>query len=42
MRAFNKLVIANFKQFVRDRTALFFTFAFPRLFMRIFVLAFSG
>lgn len=42
MRAFNKLIIANFKQFVRDRTALFFTFAFPLLFMVIFGLAFSG
>jgi ABC-2 type transport system permease protein len=42
MRAFNKLIIANFKQFIRDRTALFFTFAFPLLFMVIFGLAFSG
>jgi ABC-2 type transport system permease protein len=42
MRAFNKLITANFKQFIRDRTALFFTFAFPLLFMVIFGLAFSG
>ena len=42
MRAFNKLFIAAFKQFFRDRTALFFTFAFPLLFMLIFGLAFSG
>ncbi len=42
MRAFNKLLIASFKQFFRDRTALFFTFAFPLLFMIIFGLVFSG
>jgi ABC-2 type transport system permease protein len=42
MKAFNKLLLAAFKQFFRDRTALFFTFAFPLLFMLIFGLAFSG
>ena len=42
MRAFQKLVVANFKQFFRDRTALFFTFAFPLLFMVIFGFVFSG
>lgn len=42
MKPFNKLVIASFKQFFRDRTALFFTFAFPLLFMIIFGLVFSG
>ena len=42
MRAFNKLVIANFKLFFRDRTALFFTFAFPLLFMVIFGFVFSS
>jgi len=42
MKAFNKLLIASFKQFFRDRTALFFTFAFPLLFMLIFGLVFSG
>lgn len=42
MRAFNKLLVANFKQFVRDKTALFFTFAFPVLFMFIFGFVFSG
>jgi len=42
MKAFNKLLVANFKQFVRDRTALFFTFAFPVLFMLIFGFVFSG
>jgi ABC-2 type transport system permease protein len=42
MRAFYKLLIASFKQFFRDRTALFFTFAFPLLFMLIFGLVFSN
>ena len=42
MKAFNRLLVANFKQFVRDRTALFFTFAFPVLFMLIFGFVFSG
>ena len=42
MKPFSKLVIASFKQFFRDRTALFFTFAFPLLFMIIFGLVFSG
>lgn len=42
MKAFNRLLMANFKQFVRDRTALFFTFAFPVLFMLIFGFVFSG
>jgi len=42
MRGFYKLLIASFKQFFRDKTALFFTFAFPLLFMLIFGLVFSG
>ena len=42
MKAFGRLLVANFKQFVRDRTALFFTFAFPVLFMFIFGFVFSG
>lgn len=42
MRAFYKLLVADFKQFFRDRTALFFTFAFPLLFMLIFGFVFSG
>jgi ABC-2 type transport system permease protein len=42
MRAFYKLLIADFKLFFRDRTALFFTFAFPVIFMIIFGLVFSG
>lgn len=42
MKAFYRLLVADFKQFVRDRTALFFTFAFPVLFMFIFGFVFSG
>ena len=42
MKAFNKLLVAAFRQFYRDKTALFFTFAFPLLFMLVFGLAFSG
>jgi ABC-2 type transport system permease protein len=42
MRGFYKLLGANFKIFLRDRTALFFTFAFPLLFMIIFGFVFSG
>ena len=42
MRAFLKLLIADLKQFLRDRTALFFTFAFPILFIFVFGLVFSG
>jgi len=41
MKAFNKLLAADFKQFFRDRTAVFFTFAFPILIMVIFGLVFS-
>ena len=42
MRAFRKLLVADFRQFYRDKTAMFFTFAFPILFMVIFGLVFSG
>ncbi len=42
MKAFLRLIVADFRQFVRDRTALFFTIAFPILFMVIFGLVFSG
>ena len=42
MRAFGKLLVANFKQFFRDRTAVFFTFAFPILFIFVFGVVFSG
>jgi len=42
MNGFYKLLTANYKIFLRDRTALFFTFAFPLLFMIIFGFVFSG
>ena len=42
MKSFNKLLVADFKQFFRDKTAVFFTFAFPILIMVIFGLVFSG
>lgn len=42
MKPFYKLTLASFKQFFRDKTALFFTFAFPLLFMLIFGLVFSN
>ena len=42
MKAFSKLVVANFKQFFRDKTAVFFTFAFPLIFIGIFGLVFGG
>jgi len=42
MKAFRRLLVADFKQFFRDRTAVFFTFAFPIFFMLIFGLVFSG
>lgn len=42
MRPFYKLLVANFRQFFRDKTTMFFTFAFPVLFMLIFGLVFSG
>jgi len=42
MRAFYKLLVSDFKQFFRDKTALFFTFAFPIFFIFIFGWVFSG
>lgn len=42
MKSFRKLVFANFKQFFRDKTAVFFTFAFPLIFIGIFGMVFSG
>ncbi len=42
MTVFGKLLIANFKQFSRERVALFFTFAFPVIFILVFGLVFSG
>lgn len=37
-----KLIIANFKQFLRDKTAVFFTFAFPLIFIFLFGMVFGG
>jgi ABC-2 type transport system permease protein len=42
MRSFYKLLVSDFKQFFRDKTALFFTFAFPIFFIFIFGWVFSG
>ena len=42
MKPLYKLTVASFKQFLRDKTALFFTFAFPLLFMIMFGFVFSG
>lgn len=41
MRAFIQLFLANLREFARDRMALFWTIAFPILFMLIFGLIFS-
>ncbi|MEE8354096.1 MAG: ABC transporter permease [Dehalococcoidales bacterium] len=42
MTVFGKLLVANFRQFSRERSALFFTFAFPIIFILVFGLVFSG
>lgn len=42
MRAFWQLYLANVKEFVRDRMAMFWTLAFPIFFIAIFGLIFSG
>ena len=42
MTVFLNLLVANFKQFFRERSALFFTFAFPIIFILVFGLVFSG
>ena len=41
MKAFKELYLANLRELARDRTALFFTLAFPVLFILIFGLVFS-
>ena len=41
MKAFKELYLANLREFSRDRTALFFTIAFPILFMLMFGVIFS-
>ncbi len=42
MQAFGQLYLANVKEFVRDRMAMFWTLAFPIFFIIIFGLIFSG
>lgn len=42
MNAVLRLTVANIKSFVRDRAALFWTLAFPLIFVVIFGLIFSG
>ena len=42
MRVLFKLLVADIKQFVRERAALFWTFAFPIFFILIFGAVFSG
>jgi ABC-2 type transport system permease protein len=41
LNAFTSVFIAHFKQFVRDRAALFFSFIFPIMFILIFGWVFS-
>src|SRR5476651_886527 len=42
MQALIQLSIANIRSFVRDRAALFWTFAFPLIFVVLFGLIFQG
>ena len=42
MTALRRLTVANLKSFLRDRAALFWTVAFPLIFVVIFGLIFSG
>lgn len=42
MTAYTALTTANYRAYVRDRTTLFFTFAFPLFFLLIFGLIFKG
>jgi ABC-2 type transport system permease protein len=42
MTAYTALTRAGYKAYIRDRTTLFFTFAFPLLFLAIFGLIFRG
>ncbi|MFW6264728.1 MAG: ABC transporter permease, partial [Bacillota bacterium] len=42
MNAFKKMFIANFKEFVRDRSNLFWFFVIPVIFVVFFALVFSG
>lgn len=42
MKAFNSLLIASFKEFVRDRMAMFWTVVFPVMFILVFGAFFSN
>jgi ABC-2 type transport system permease protein len=42
MKSFSSLLIASFKEFIRDRTAMFFTIAFPIMFIFLFGLFFGN
>ena len=42
MKAFNAVFVSYYRQFVRDRGALFFTFIFPIMFVLLFGWAFRG
>jgi len=42
LRAFAAVFSVHFRQFIRDRAALFFTFIFPIMFILLFGWAFSG
>jgi len=42
MKAFIPLYLANVREFVRDRSALFWTVAFPLVFILVFGMVFSG
>lgn len=42
MSAYAALTRANYRAAVRDRTTVFFTFAFPLLFLIVFGLIFKG
>ncbi len=42
MRAFTAVFVARYKQFIRDRGALFFSFIFPIIFILLFGWAFQN
>ena len=42
MTSFVQLVLTNFREFVRDRQALFWTIAFPIVFVGIFGIVLGG
>ena len=42
MKAFTAVFVARYKQFIRDRAALFFSFIFPIIFILLFGWAFEN